>query len=232
MSLLTPPRRYDGEILEDPAIDDRLVVRSISDLVRSNTLFRGAGAVLAELEQVFPRLGKEATLLDVGTGLGDIPQKAQRAAARHGVSLRTIGFDAELVLIQHASPRLSHGIVGDARRLPFADRSIDIVTCSQVLHHFRDDDASALLREVNRVARVAVVISDIRRSWAAAAGFWAASFPLRFHPITRHDGVVSVMRGFTTAELVDTIRTAVGVTPSVRRRIGWRVTTHWTPAPQ
>lgn len=229
MSLLTPPRRYGSEILEDPAIDDTLVVRSISDLVRSNKFFRGAGAMLAELECVFPKLGQEATLLDVGTGLGDIPGKAPQAAARHGVSLRTIGFDAEYVLVQHALPHLSYGVCGDARVLPFADHSVDIVTFSQVLHHFRNEDASALLREANRVARVAVVISDIRRSWAAAAGFWAASFPLGFHPITRHDGVLSVMRGFTTAELTDTIRTAVGVTPPIRRRLGWRVTTHWTP---
>jgi SAM-dependent methyltransferase len=229
MSLLTPPRRYGREILEDPEIDDTLVVRSIGDVVRSNKFFHGTGAVLAELGSVFPKLGSEATLLDVGTGLGDIPEKARHAAKRHGISLQTIGFDAEYILVHTALPRLSHGVCGDARMLPFADNSIDVVTCSQVLHHFRDDDATALLREATRVARVAVVISDIRRSWAAAAGFWAVSFPLGFHPITRHDGVLSVMRGFTTTELTETIRTAVGIAPPVRRRLGWRVTTHWTP---
>jgi SAM-dependent methyltransferase len=229
MSLLTPPRRYDREILEDPAIDDTLVVRSISDVVRSNKFFHGTGAVLAELGRVFPKLGPEATLLDVGTGLGDIPEKARHAAKRHGISLQTIGFDAEYILAHTARPRLSHSVCGDARMLPFADNSVDIVTCSQVLHHFRNDDASALLREANRVARVAVVISDIRRSWAAAAGFWVVSFPLRFHPITRHDGVLSVMRGFTTTELAETIHTAIGIAPRIRRRFGWRLTTHWTP---
>jgi SAM-dependent methyltransferase len=226
---LTPPRRYDPEILEDDSIDDALIVRSIRDVMRSNVLFHGAGAAVAELSQTFGRLPAHATLLDVGTGLGDIPHKSQRAAAKHGISLRTVGLDAEFVLVQHARQRLSHGVCGDGLALPFADKSIDVITCSQVLHHFRDSAAQTLLREMNRVARVAVVISDIRRSWLAAAGFWAASFPLGFHPITRHDGVVSVMRGFTSAELAATIHDALGVTPTVHRRLGFRVTTSWSP---
>ena len=229
MLTLVPPRRYDPEILEDPALDDTLVVRSIRDLVVSNRLFHGAGAMLAELHDVFRTVGTEATLLDVGTGLGDIPRRAQRAAVEHGVSLRTIGLDAEYVLVHTARPRLSHGVCASGLQLPFASRSIDIVTCSQVLHHFREDAALTLLREMNRVARVAVVISDIRRAWLAAAGFWSVSFPLFFHPITRHDGVVSVMRGFTAAELGDTIHAAVGITPPIRRRLGWRLTTSWSP---
>lgn len=225
-----PPRRYGQEILEDPATDDTLVVRSIRDVVVSNRLFQGTGAVLAELDCVFCKLGSEATLLDVGTGLGDIPRRVQRAAAKRGISLRTIGLDAEHVLVKHALPKLSHGICANALALPFANHSVDVVTCSQVLHHFRGHEAAMLLQEMNRVARVAVVISDIRRSWAAAAGFWAVSFPLFFHPITRHDGVLSVMRGYTPDELTETIHHAVGVAPPIHRRLGWRLTTSWTPA--
>jgi hypothetical protein len=101
--------------------------------------------------------------------------------------------------------------------------------CSQVLHHFAGEDALTLLREMNRVARMRVIVSDIRRSWIAAAGLWLASFPLRFHAVSRHDGVVSVMRGFTAGELRTTVTEAVGHEPVVRRRRGFRVTTSWTP---
>ncbi len=103
--------------------------------------------------------------------------------------------------------------------------------CSQTLHHFRGDAASALLREMNRVARVAVVVSDLRRSWIAAAGFWLASFPLAFHPVTRHDGVLSVFRGFTSDELDETVHDAVGVHAPVTHRLGFRITTSWAPVP-
>jgi hypothetical protein len=77
---------------------------------------------------------------------------------------------------------------------------------------------------------VRVVVSDLRRSWFAALGLWLVSFPLRFHAVSRHDGVVSVMRGFTPTELADTVRQAVGRTPIVHRRRGFRLTTSWEPA--
>jgi len=118
---------------------------------------------------------------------------------------------------------------GDALQLPFRDRSVDIVMCSQVLHHFRANDAVALVCEMNRVARLSVVISDLRRSWLAASGLWAASFVLGFHPVSRHDGVVSVMRGFVCVELADIVEAAIGVRPAVRRRPGFRLTTRWKP---
>ena len=102
--------------------------------------------------------------------------------------------------------------------------------CSQVLHHFADRDAATLLREMNRVARTRVIVSDIRRSWLAAAGLWLVSFPLRFHAVSRHDGVVSVLRGFTPDELADTVTDAIARRPDVQRRRGFRVTASWAPA--
>jgi hypothetical protein len=74
-----------------------------------------------------------------------------------------------------------------------------------------------------------VIVSDLRRSWLAAAGLWILSFPLRFHAVSRHDGVVSVMRGFTPEELVDTVHKAIGHNPVAHRRRGFRVTTSWKP---
>jgi len=228
-SLLTPQRRRGVEILDAPDVDPRLVTRSMADVARANALFGGVRAVLAELCPVLGRLAREATLLDVGTGVGDIPQRAREAAARRGVRLATIGLDAAEELAAASRARTGVSVCGDARTLPFATASVDVVTCSQVLHHFVGDDAGALVREMDRVARVRVVISDLRRSWLAAAGIWAASYPLGFHPVSRHDGVVSVMRGFTVEELGDVVEKAVGRVPEVRRHLGWRVTASWEP---
>jgi SAM-dependent methyltransferase len=184
---------------------------------------------VAELVATFPALPPRATLLDVGTGLGDIPLLARSAAARAGIALDTIGLEATEWLATGSRPRTSIAIVGDGRALPFADQSIDVVTCSQVLHHFFDRDAARLVQELHRVARVRVIISEIRRSQLAVAGIWVASFALGFHPVSRHDGVVSVRRGFTVGELAETVHDATGASPAVRRRPGFRVTASWAP---
>jgi len=232
VALLTPRRRYGHEYLDDPAVGPRVAARSMGDVARSNALFGGAHAVLAELEDFFHPLtpgSRSFSLLDVGTGLGDIPARVRARAAQFGVTVGTVGLDTSEALAAAAHDATLPMLRGDARRLPIADRAFDVVLCSQVLHHFRRDDGIALLRELDRVARRRVVVSDIRRSWLAAAGIWLASWPLRFHPVSRHDGVVSVLRGFTPDELAGLVQAAIGVGPRVRRHRGFRVTAAWTP---
>lgn len=199
----------------------------MADLPRSNALFGGARIVRRALADVWPALPPRATLLDVGTGLGDLAAAAKRWARDAGVELSTVGFDVSAELLAEAASRLGATAAGDARDLPFGDASVDVVVCSQLLHHFEDAEARRVVAELHRVARHAVVIGDLRRSWFAAAGFWSASFALRFHPITRHDGVVSVLRGFTPGELDRMVRDATGVMPTVRRGAFWRVSASW-----
>ena len=170
------------------------------------------------------------TLLDVGTGAGDIPELARRVAARNGVKLVTMGLEVTPALAASSRHRGGDAIAGSALALPFADRSVDIVTCSQLLHHFDAADGARLLAGMNRVARMRVIVADLRRAWAAAIGFWFASHALGFHPVTRHDGVVSVLRGFRTRELGEAVHGATGCSPKLRNRRGFRVTASWTPS--
>lgn len=229
-AILTPPRRRGVEILDLPGVDPKIVTRSLADVARCNALFGGLASALDEIRDTLPDLPRCATLLDVGTGLGDIPCGARKLAHDNGVELTTIGLDSAPELTHASRQSLSFAVCGDARRLPFADRSVDVVMCSQVLHHFADSEAATLIREMNRVARVRVVVSDIRRSWIAAAGLWLVSFPLRFHAVSRHDGVVSVLRGFTAQELAATVQNAIAQQPLVHHRRGFRITASWAPA--
>jgi SAM-dependent methyltransferase len=229
LDLLTPPRRRGVEILDLPDVSPEIVTRSLADVARANALLGGLNAAITEVEDALDDLAGSVTLLDVGTGLGDIPCRARTIAKERGIQLSTFGLDAAPELTRACKRAVDACVCADARHLPFADGSVDIVMCSQVLHHFGDVDALELLREMNRVARTRVIVSDLRRSWIAAAGLWLLSFPLRFHAVSRHDGVVSVLRGFTPGELADTVQHAVARRPVTRRRRGFRVTASWAP---
>jgi ubiquinone/menaquinone biosynthesis C-methylase UbiE len=228
LSLFAPARRRGHEILDDAGVDADTRIISIGDVTRSNVLFGGRRAALAAIDHVLTPQAN-LTLLDVGTGLGDIPAAIAARARSHGATIRTIGLDEACDLLVAAKARLDATTCGNAATLPFRDRSIDIVTCSQLLHHFEDGHLEAIVRELDRVARKRVVIADLRRSRVAAAGFWLASFPLGFHRVTRHDGVVSVFRGFVASELRDVVQRATGVTPTVRHHLGFRLTASWMP---
>jgi ubiquinone/menaquinone biosynthesis C-methylase UbiE len=227
---LTLARRRGMEILDDSATPNDVRQRSMADLRRANMLFGGTRSAVRAFRDVLPGLPTRAVMLDVGTGTADIPASVRRVAGRAGVGLTAIGYDVSESLLRSARAgraALDAAVVGDARRLPFAPSSADLVTCSQLLHHFPEDDARAVIAELHRVSRHAVIISDLRRSWLAAAGFWIVSVALRFHPVTRHDGVASVFRGFTRRELESLVMEATGIRPRIRSGIFWRLSATW-----
>jgi len=227
---LTPARRRGVEILDDPATASDVRDRAMADIVRANALFGGAGSVLRLVRQLASRLPPRAVLVDVGTGLADIPARARGDLRSAGIDVTAIGVDASASLLRSARGRIDGVAAGDAAWLPFADGSADVVTCSQLLHHFSDADALRVFAEVHRVSRRWVVVSDLDRSWLAAAGFWIASVVLGFHAVTRHDGVTSVLRGFTTSELERLVFDATGRSPSIWRGSFWRLSAIWSKA--
>jgi len=231
------------ELLDDPSTDAALSLRALEDVAAANRWFGGTRAVLAELRPLLREAKardeslqplkplKPLTLLDLGSGAGDVLVAARQLATRMGVRLDTIGLERTFPLAHAGRGACGLSLAADALTLPFANGAVDIVMCSQVLHHFAEDEARQLLREMHRVARRAVIISDLRRSWGALGGVWLGSFLLGFHPVSRHDGVVSVRRGFRSAELASLAERAVGVRPAVHDRLGFRVTTRWSTVP-
>lgn len=230
--LLLPERRRGVEFLDAPGVDPHVVRRSMADVARANQLFGGTRAVCAAVSGIVGELGDHATVLDVGCGTGDIAVRVVAEARQRGVMLEAYGVELAEPLLNSAAARGVRVVRGDARALPLADRSVDVAFCSQLLHHFAGDDAVRVLRELDRVARRCVIVSDLRRSWLAAAGIWIASFPLGFHPVSRHDGVLSVLRGYTRAELRETVSHATGHLPRVDALAAFRLTATWRPAPR
>ena len=83
------------------------------------------------------------------------------------------------------------------------------------------------IAELHRVSKRWVIISDLRRSWLAAGGWWLASVALGFHSVSRHDGVTSVLRGFTAGELAALVHETTGATAEVRHGPFWRLNARW-----
>ncbi|MFN8665957.1 MAG: methyltransferase domain-containing protein [Gemmatimonadaceae bacterium] len=229
--MLTPRRHHGPEILDQRDVPLQLRARSHRDIAVANRLFGGTRALLATLAECAHALPRVASFLDIGTGTGEATAHARRFGEAHGIALHTIALDLDASLAHAARRHADEGVCASALELPLADRSIDVVACHQVAHHFEGAALATLLGEMHRVARCRVIVSDLRRSWIAACGLWLASFPLGFHPVSRHDGVVSVLRGFTVAELESVVYDSCGVRPEVRRRPGFRLTASWTPAP-
>ena len=76
------------------------------------------------------------------------------------------------------------------------------MTAVKFAHHFAGPTLACLVNEMVRVARRRVIILDIRRHRLAYWGFTAWSRVFTTNRLVRFDGPLSVLRGFTRAELL------------------------------
>jgi ubiquinone/menaquinone biosynthesis C-methylase UbiE len=159
----------------------------------------------------------ELTLLDVGAGSGDVSLSSIRqlgAQARVRVTL--------LDRMPGHMPRNGTGrVAGDAMALPFLDASFDLVTCSLLVHHLERDQIVRFVDEALRVARVAVLLNDLRRDPLHLALMYAG-FPL-FGRLTRHDGVASVRRSYTPEEMLAILRHTSAASVELENRYLFRM---------
>lgn len=199
------------ELMDEPELDSRQLAASLADLRRVNRLLGGTRATIRRLGPLVLRLGRGAgrpvRLLDVGTGSADLPKRLVAWSRKRGVDLQVVATDlhpstAALATEATAGEPAIRVMLADALRLPFTTGSFHLALCSTALHHFDDAGAVRVLRELDRVASRGFLVSDLRRTGPAMLGARAlAATVWRRHPITRHDGPLSVAAAFTAGEL-------------------------------
>jgi ubiquinone/menaquinone biosynthesis C-methylase UbiE len=85
--------------------------------------------------------------------------------------------------------------------LPFPDAAVDYVMSSLTLHHFDDDGAVSLLREMGRVARRGIFVIDLHRNPTAYFFYTTLGHLFLHNRLIREDGALSILRSFTPDEL-------------------------------
>jgi SAM-dependent methyltransferase len=184
-------RSIRPELLDDACEEDARC--NLADIVRLNEHFGGHKVILEMLGKVAGR--EDAFLmLDVGAASGD----TARLVRQNYRKAQVVSLDLHA---QNLAGAPAPKAIGNAFGLPFQEGAFEFVFCSLFLHHFPDDQVVALLQEMHRVARKALLICDLERhllSWIFVPATWPF---FRWHWITMHDGPVSVRAAFTRKEL-------------------------------
>ena len=225
MPIPIPPEGQ--ELLDDLGAAPALVRASLRDLAQANRWFGGIAAARFGLRRLIGATSPaRLTLLDVGTGLGDVPRALLGWLRRRGTVLESLGIERHPVAARAARDGGLRVARADGLALPFPDRSVDVTLLSQVAHHHGAVATARLALEATRVSRIGVVLADLRPARGAAWGFRLASRVLRFDPTTRQDGVTSLARGFSVDGLVRLLRSA-GLMATVVERPGARIVAYW-----
>lgn len=218
-------RRPQPELLDQDGLPFSEIEASLADIRWVNRRWGGIRAAERTVLAAILRDGGEASILDVGSGSGDVPAAIARRAARRGVAVSVVALDRQLahLAVARRTCGLRRLATADARRLPLADGSVDWAFSALFFHHFSPEDNAAILREMARVARRGVVVVDLRRNGAARM-IVAALGPLVFRSrLSVEDGRVSVEQAYTVSEAERIARDAGLRGVSVRKLAPFRL---------
>jgi ubiquinone/menaquinone biosynthesis C-methylase UbiE len=224
------------ELMDLPGTDAGERTRALRDLARFNRLFGGTRVILAHLARLLSPpptapaspAGMPIRILDVATGYGDIPRAIAQWARQRGLPVEIEALDhqeriAELAVRASAAYPEIRVHVGDALNLPYPDGSFEVVFASQVLHHMEGEDQGRLLSGLYRVARRAALVSDLLRGRWPFVVTWAGVHLFSRSRLIRHDGPLSIRRGFLAKELMTMAQEAGWRRAKVSRHVFFRL---------
>ena len=126
-------RKVIAEMLDEDGGSPADVAASFIDLKHINDWFGGTRTTIELLGRVASEARcRQLSVLEVGSGTGDVPLAAQRKLASRGIELRMTLLDR---MWSHLPINGVAAVAGDALKLPFRDDTFDVVSCSLFAHH-------------------------------------------------------------------------------------------------
>jgi ubiquinone/menaquinone biosynthesis C-methylase UbiE len=217
------------ELLDTDSGSAGEIASSLLDIREINRRFGGVSTMQSMVERIsWRRQENSYTVLEVASGAGYVPEAARKRLERRGIHLKITLLDrARSHLPTEAqgsslNNQKSIPVVGDARALPFANSTFDLVDCTLFAHHLLPGELVKFVNEGLRVCRIAVLINDIVRH-PVHLGLVYAALPLFRSRITRHDAVVSVRRAYTPQEMKGILEATGAASSEIRRHYLFRM---------
>ncbi len=202
------PRVAGEEWLDGDLGSPAEVASALRSLLWVNRLFGGNRMHRRLLQTAVARMPRdgELHLMEVASGRADVLRAALPHLHWPAGKLRVTLLDRRadhLPEAEHAWPTdlpQPERIAADALAIPLPDNSVDIVSNCLFLHHLSASQVALYFAEAMRVARVAVVVNDLERTWLhyRLAKLMSLVDPSR---LSQHDGPVSVHQAWTFEEL-------------------------------
>ena len=215
-------RRAAGpEILDTEDVGPEIFATVMDDLAAVSRVMLAHAPTIGFLQRAtrgLPR-GASISVLDVGSGEGDLLRRIRRWSNQRGLRARLTGLDLNPRSAGAARARTPDSmaidyVTGDV--FDYAGQA-DFVVSSLFTHHLTDAQVVDFLRWMAGHAARGWFVNDLHRHRIAYTGFGIAARLARWHRIVRLDGQTSVARSFRVADWQALLAAA-----GVEGRLRWR----------
>jgi 2-polyprenyl-3-methyl-5-hydroxy-6-metoxy-1,4-benzoquinol methylase len=179
-------------------------------LIQLGRIGRFLGGNQATL-QAFRKFSPPSSILDVGCGGGDLAIEL----AKHFPKTDVLGIDISNEAIRYARNQIKNTTIKNVRfevpaspELSYERNSFDVITCSLVCHHLKDDELIGFLKKSYQVAKKYVIINDLHRHWIAYLSFACIAKPFFRNRLIFHDGLLSIKRAFKKEDWIIYLKAA------------------------
>ncbi|MCR2807170.1 methyltransferase domain-containing protein [Paenibacillus soyae] len=201
MSKTLQARESRPELMDDWSQGGPKLREALVHLRRLNRLFGAAAPTLYGVKKLWREAGSPRTLsiVDIGSGSGDVNKRLLRWALEEGVRLGVTLVDKTEEAAKEASLYYwneSRVQIRQADLFELEANSADIVTGTQFVHHFSGEELAGAVSRMLDISRIGIVLNDIHRHWLPWTAVWLATRVISNNPYIRHDGPLSVAKGF------------------------------------
>ncbi|MDB5715125.1 MAG: methyltransferase protein [Sphingomonadales bacterium] len=213
-------RAIAEEMMDAPGLAPETYGAVLHDLAAVNTMTMARRPTLSFLDRALQGRTR-FRLLDVGFGEGDMLRTISRWAMARGIVADLVGVDLNAKSVDAARDATPPELGIDYRAGDYADlagEEFDFTVSSLVAHHMTHAQLIAFIRFMDSEAKIGWFVNDLHRHGFGWLGFPVLATVMRWHPIVRHDGQLSIARSYRPDEW-PVILNEAGVTGAKVRRV-------------
>lgn len=200
-------KRSDApEWMDDLSQPTGEVKRALADIKKVNRWLGGDRVSIRGLKPFLdPKLKPPVHILDMGCGNGDFLRHLNQYCIRQKTPATLTGWDRNPNSLEWGRE------LDETEKIRFECRDIlsfpplpkgeVIIVCNLFLHHFTDAQILEIFKNWRDLGCRAIVVNDLHRNPLAYYLFHVFGFIFRLSGMARHDGLVSILRGFTRKDL-------------------------------
>ncbi len=204
----TKYRSTQDEIMDDFQFQGNEMKDVLTDLKCVNKLLGGNSITIDGIRKLLEGKSKDRTytIMDIGCGDGEMLRKCAQFGNANGFKFRLVGIDANMFILEEARLRSQDFQNISYKKIDVFSNEIkrvdyDIALCTLFLHHFKTSEVTKIMQNLISNAKVGAVVNDLQRNRFAFLLFRLFSLLFLKTKIAKHDGLVSVARGFLRKEI-------------------------------